>query len=498
MADLLKGSTASVIAENVRSLRKQGYSETEAVSRANKFASDDDDDYAENPTESAAEEPINRQFVIVTKDFSGLGWAKKLQEEGEIVTIAAMFEEEDDPKVLKAMKKVGKGWLKVLPLSTAVNTLQSDNTYWIFAENVAVDVAKKLIAAGQKVFPKSIELGERMEHDRQYGVEIAEKAGLESPPTHEFGSLEEGISFLAQNPDKAYVFKPDDGKFNYLTFVPVRKRNEDANKELYTYLEHMKDDPGAYILQERIPLEDALEVNCELWFYEGEPFLATVGLELKRKNTYDIGEMCGCAGDFTQFIPMDSELVKQTIGKMIPFYREQKYTGFADVNVIFTKDGTPYFLEVCNRFGYNAHPNIFLGLALDGVGNILADFVDGHVGGMRERFRGDVGCSLTLFLDHPSEGMPVHVAEEYAEQFYPFDGEKEDDQLLLTGYSDEIGIYLQHGKDIKAAWEALKDEVIYKEAVSVPGMYYRFDLADDNYYNSPVSRMKQLKKRGLL
>lgn len=508
MADLLKGRSKHVREENIRLLRSQGLSEEEAIKRAAAHEKEPD---AEEMAETESDDALvagdasgddlggvgDRQFVVVTRDFSGLGWAKKLQEEGETVTVATDFSVEDDPKSRKAMKQVGQGWVEVIDVKD-LKRFHGADTYFIFAENAFVDEAKALLAAGQHVWPPNIELAEKMEHDRQYAVDIATKAGLQSPPTEEFNSLEEGIAFLDEHADTAYVFKPNDGKFNWMTFVPVRKKDADANRELYAYLSHMKEDPGSFILQKRIPIEDGLEVNCEVWLYEGEPFLANVGLEVKRKDTYDIGEMSGCAGDFCQFISLDSELVKQTVGKMLPFYKEQGYTGFADVNVIFTKDGTPYFLEVCNRFGYNSHPNMFLALAKDGFGNIIVDYLNGEVDSIAKRFRTDVGCSLTLFIDHPRPGLPVHIDDRYREQFYPFDGYEEDGQLLLTDYSNEIGIYLGHGKDIPAAWKAVSEQIAFDEAVSVPDMYYRWDLADDNYYNAPLLRMKELKKRGLL
>src|SRR5438093_9764385 len=124
--------------------------------------------------------------------------------------------------------------------------------------------------------------------------------------------------------------------------------------------------------------------------------------------------MAGCGGDMVTLLPLNSKLVSETIGKMLPFYQEQKYTGFADVNVIFTKDG-PKFLEVCNRFGYNAHITQFLALAKDNFGDIIADYIDGKIEGMANRFRQGFGASLTLFLDHPREGMPIHIDEKYAE-----------------------------------------------------------------------------------
>ncbi len=509
MASLLKGTASAIIAENVRALKQRGVSESDAVSQANRYAKEERDDPEDDhegeshgdvadDLELAESRPdAVRQFVLVTKDFSGLGWAKKLLEEGETVTVATSFKAEDDPELRKQMKMVGEGWVEVVDLPDAMRRLKSPSTYWVFTENNFPVEADKLRAQGQKVFGTSA-LTDKLEHDRQYGVDIAEQAGLQSPPTHEFTSRDEGLAFLDDHLDTAFVFKPDDGKFNYLTFVPVRKKSADANREVYNYLAHMKQEPGTFILQERLAAEDVTEVNVELWFYEGEPFLATLGLEVKRKNTYDLGEMCGCGGDFMQFIDMECKLVDMTIGKMVPFYREQKYTGFADVNVLLTKDNTPYFLEVCDRFGYNSHPNMFLNLAKEGFGSILADFMDGKVDGMRNRFRDDIGCSMTVFLDHPRPGLPVHVDPAHEAQFFPFDGYKEDEGFFLTGYSDEVGIYCDHAPTIKAAAEKVYRQIVDDEAVSYPDIYYRYDLAKDDYYNAPVRRYQTLQDRGLL
>jgi hypothetical protein len=456
------------------------------------------------PTEEISTSPVaegatRRQWVIITKDFTGLGWAYQLDLAGEDVVIAVDYQEEDEPKQRKRMEMVGDNWLTVMKLDEALKILKSPNTYWVFAENNFPDVAEKLIAEGHKVFPRSMPLSEEMEHDRDFGVEVAEDAGLTPPPTHEFKDRDAAVDFLESHLDKAYVMKINDNKFNFQTFVPVRKDNYDANESLRLYLRNMDEDPDEFILQERIKIEDGTEVNVELWYQEGEPFMAMVGLEVKRKDTYDVGEMCGCGGDFAFMVPMNCSLVEKTIEKMDPFYKEQKYTGFADVNVIFTKDGIPHFLEVCNRFGYNAHPNMFLALARDTFANIIADWVDGKVEDIPGRFSGEVGCSLTLLIDHPRQGLPIHIDPEYAKKVYLFDGYMPaSGELAMTGYSDEIAIAVGSGKDIEAAWKDVSEAVAQDEVVSFPDIKYRFDLASTNYFNSPLLRYNELKKRGLI
>lgn len=490
MPDLLPGSTQAAISDNIRVLRQQGHSEQEAIARAQKYARNEFDEPEDDPeSEDVAPEDSgssDRQWVVVTKDFSGLGWAKKLQEEGERVTVAHQCPE-TEAKDKKLYANVGKGWLNTLPLSEAIRTLRTDTTYWVFAENNFPEEADKLRAQGQKVFGTSKQTSQ-LEHDRQFAVDVAAECGLESPATHEFSSRQEGLSFLDENPDKAYVFKPDDGKFNYLTFVPIRQQDEDANRETYNYVAHMKQEPGTYILQERV---SGVELNVEAWVYEGEPCFAFATLESKRKNTHDYGEMSGCAGDFAWTVPLESSLFKETIGKMLSYYKEHKYTGFADVNVILTDQG-PLFLEVCNRFGYNAHINLFLSLALDSFSNILADFIDGYTDDIYSRFRSEIGSSITLFLDHPREGLPVYLDERWSEQFYPFDGYKDDDDtLLLTGYSSEVGVFVSRGLNIKEAAKACLDK-LEQEAVSFPDMYYRRDLGETGYPNAPATRYDAL------
>ena len=441
----------------------------------------------------------DRRFVVVTKDFSGLGWADRLDQEGNEVHVAVRYEEEEKPEHRKAMKEVGKGWLDVLDLDKAIDTFGDDkDVYWIFAENNFPDEAEALIKDGCKVFPPSMALGEQMEHDRDLGVDIAKQSGLTPPKTFDFTDREEALQFLDSHPDHAYVMKINDNKFNFQTFVPNAREDEDANRQLSTFLEHMKEEPGDFILQERIPIEKGLEVNAELWLYKGEPIAATVGLELKRKNTYDVGEMTGCAGDFMFFVDIDTPLIQQTVAKMLPFYKQHSYTGFADVNVILTKDNEPHFLEVCNRMGYNAHVSMLIGLGLDPVGDILADYTDGKVEDMDQRFSRDICCSLTLFMDHPRLGLPITVKPEYADRYYPFDGFKEDGDLLMTGYSDELGIFVGRAKTLEAAWDKVSTEIAQDEAVIAPDIYYRWDLAETNYYNAPVLRYRELKKRGLL
>jgi phosphoribosylamine--glycine ligase len=490
VARLLPGTSDSIKAENVRALRQSGLSEREAVLRvgATPAESEETADAAPDVSgDTVAGDPAGRQFVVVTQDGSGLGWAKKLQEEGETVTLVLECGEQE-PEDRKQSDQIARGWIDRLSLAEAMASLSTDSTYWIFAENNFPKDADALRARGQKVFGTSA-LSERLEHDRHYAVEVAESCGLQSPETHECATREDGLAILEAHPDIAYVFKPDDsGGSNYSTFVPVRAEPSDANRETYHYLLHMTEEPGSFILQERIA---GTEIDLEVWLYDGEPCMALATLEAKRKNVGDLGEMAGCAGDFVWIVPLDSALLQHVMGPLLPFYKDQGYTGLADANVILTPAG-PLFLEVCNRLGYNSHVTLFLGLALDGVGTILADFMDGLIADLPARFSAEIGSSLTVFLDHPRTGLPLHVDPRWEDHFYPFDGYREDDTLLLTGYSSEVGVFVDRGTTVEAAAKSCLDKVRLQEAVSVPDLHYRTDLGGRDYPNACWTRYDAL------
>ncbi len=488
MTRLLPGSSSAIVAENIRTLRQQGYSETKAIQEAHARAKAGSDSERPLPASDAK----RRRFVVVTKDFSGLGWAKALKDEGEQVVLAVKNPEKT-PEDKRQFEAVAEDWIDVVDLDRASASMRSSNTYWLFAENHFPDMADGLRKAGQRVWGTG-KLAEKLEHDRQYAVDVAAKAGLKPPETHEFSDREAGLTFLDDHADTAYVFKPDDSNLNYMTFVPVREDDADANRETYNYLCYMKQEPGTYVLQERV---HGIELNVEVWLDQGEPYFACIGLEAKRKNVGDLGEMSGCAGDVIFPVPVDAPVVKQTIGKMGAFYKAEAYTGFADVNVILLPDGSYRFLEVCNRFGYNAHISLLLGLLQGSVADLVADLADGKTEGMAGRFTQAFASSLTIFLDHPREGLPVHVDPDVWDLYYPFDGYMDHDVFLLTGYSSEVGVLVQTGNTPEAALRAGL-EAMEREAVSIPDMHYRTDLMDRDYPNAILSRYDALRQKGLV
>lgn len=435
-----------------------------------------------SPTDEKTVSREKRGFIIVTEDFTGLGWAKKLTEEGNDVILA--YRLKDDEKLKKEAGKIGHGIVEVMEFDDVMDNREDyKDWYWIFDMNIHVKDAEILNDEDYKVLGGQ-EISDKLEHDRNFAAEFMEERGIKSPPTHEFTSVDEGLKFLEENEEKAFVFKPDEPNGLCCTYVPDSEKNEKANRELYVYLSSLKD-AGTYILQERIK---GVETNFEVWFYKGTPFFAMCDIECKKKLNHDFGGMVGCAQDVNFAIPLNCKAIQTTIAKLYDYYEEIEYTGFVDVNVI-VYDNENYYLESCNRFGYNSHPNILLAVARLPVGEILASFLDGEIEDFYDKMRFGFGASITLSIDDKQTGLPIFIDEEANDHFFLFDGYKEDDQYFMSGYCSEIGIITAHGYTIKEAAEEVLEKA---KLINFPMRSLRSDIDKNDYHSSPQGRYDAL------
>lgn len=436
-----------------------------------------------SPTEQKTVTRETRGFIVVTEDLTGLGWAKKLKDEGNDVILAVKLKDTEEKK--KEAEMVGKGIVDVQDLDQVFDDRKDfKDWYWIFDMNIHTEIAKTLNEEGFKILGGQ-EISEKLEHDRDFASDFMEHYGIKSPPTYEFKSIEDGIKFLEENPEKAFVFKPDEPNGLCCTYVPDSEKNEKANNELSVYLSSLSD-AGTYILQERIK---GVEANFEVWFYKGKPFFAMCDLECKKKLNHDFGRMVGCAQDVNFSIPLECKAIKTTIAKLYDYYKEIKYTGFVDVNVIVF-DNENYYLESCNRFGYNSHPNILMAVAKLPVGEILASFLDGDIHDFYDKMRYGFGASITLYLDDTKTGLPLFIDEDVVNDFFLFDGYKERNQYFVSGYCNEIGVITAHAYTIREAGEEVLEKA---KMVNFPTRAFRSDIDKNDYKSSIEDRYAALE-----
>lgn len=428
------------------------------------------------------------KFVIVTQQFEGLGFAKILKEEGNKVIVAFNPKKEDD---LKGYDLIGRGIVPVLPLEQVLKKRQSMKD-WIFwwDMNFLPEIADKLRKEGFKVLG-GYTLSDKSEHDRNFGIELIKRAGLVSPATKEFTNIKEALTFLDANPETAYVFKPDDQNGeSWVTTAPENENPTKANRELYTFLKSQKDN-GTFLLQEK---KTGIEVNIEFLVFQGKPFLAHANFESKKKDNSDLGRMIGCAMDVDFIIPLDSRILKDTLWKLIKLPEFKNYTGRVDLNLIVS-DNEYWFLEFCNREGFNASPNMFVNLALIPLGEIIYNWVNGKTDNFYSYFKKGFGSTITCWLDKPVIGLPITFSDEIEKKFYAFDMFVKEGQELLSGYSNEVGIICAHDYDIKSS----ADEVLENfNKVHYQGKTGRTDINRTDYRSNPQERYIALRAMNLL
>ena len=425
------------------------------------------------------------RFVIATLHFSGLGFALRLQDEGHEVVVA--FAGTADRRLEERYRRVGEGLVPRMPLADVV-AKRGDwrDAIWIWDENHSVPENEALRKEGFKVFGGG-SYANRMEHDREACLRLMGDRGLAPPPSFAFTGPDEALHFLDEHSATAYVYKPDQGE-PHDTWLPQSPDGAEANCELRQHLRTLGRE-GAFVLQER---KDGVETNVEVWFVRGQPVFAFMTLESKHKLTGDLGDLVGCGFDFTFVVPLECRAVQETVGRLFDHYREMSYTGFGDANFIVARDGL-WFFEKCERFGYNAHPNLFWNLNRSPLGETFAALLDGS---FVPDFAPGFGASVTMYMDHPAPGKGVHYPETVADRLYLLDVYRDNDQLLTAGYYGEAVLFTcGFGYTIPTAWEATMDVA---SRVHFPGRSYRLDGAGTDFPSSPLRRYEALTAMGYL
>ena len=419
------------------------------------------------------------RFVIATQHFSGLGFALRLQDEGHEVLMA--WRPIDDRRQQARHALLGQGMLPRRPFDEVMRERDKwKDALWVWDENHSPDENEILRAEGFQVlgggrYPDS------MEHDRDAALRFVNEYGLCPPPSHPFRDSESALRFLDAHPETAFVFKPDYGE-TFETWLPQSTDPRDANAELRQHLRTRQGDVP-FVLQER---KEGVETNVEVWFVEGEPRFAFMTLESKKKLVADLGDLVGCAFDFAFVIPLDCRAVRDSVGKLFEAYRKMRYTGFGDANFIASRDGI-WFFEKCERFGYNAHPNLFWTLNRAPLGETFAALVRGD---FAPDFAPGFGATCSMYMDHPASGQTVIFPPSLRERLYLMDVYQEGEAILTGGYNESVVIATGHGYTMPTAWEAC---VAAAWQVKFPGRSFRTDGAGTDFPSSPIRRYEALR-----
>jgi phosphoribosylamine-glycine ligase len=425
------------------------------------------------------------EFIIATADYSGLGLAVRLIQEGHSAVLAV---QPGSPEIgaSQAFQAIGKNLIEKRPLADLLAwRSEYQNCYWIWDGNHSVRENELLRSEGFRVFGGGL-FADLMEHDRDFAVHYCAQYGLFAPETRRFTDPRQAVAFLKRRRTTAFVLKPDRGS-SAETWVPEDSDPEAANQSLRERLQSAEL-TTPFILQAR---KRGTEANIEVWFVNGEPRFALALLECKRFGDGDTGEMTGCSLDFVFPISLQARAVRETVGKLFPAYRRMRYTGFGDANVIIDDDGF-WLLEKCERFGYNCHPNLLWSVCRDEAGQTLASLVDGT---LQPNFSEAYGASVTVHNPGNTPAQKLSIPNDILDSIYFWDVYREDGDWHIAGFETAVLMISASGSTASGAWTRVMENA---RRVHSPGVTYRTDGGSTGFANSPLKRLATLQEMELL
>jgi phosphoribosylamine---glycine ligase len=381
------------------------------------------------------------RFNLVSETADGFGFAVRLQDEGYPVR---MWVRHSDARSIgdNMVEKVGD-------IDDLFEDAAEDDIF-VFdttGNGIAADYARR---QGFAVLGGSI-LADRLERDRAFGYQVMKQVGIAVPKTKTFKSFEDAVSFVQENSDTKWVYKPSK-QLGDLSASHVPFDTEDLVELLQNTEKDVDMTDLSFELQ---AFEKGVALSTELWFQDGdfiEP-LTNHTLERKQLMNDDIGPSGGCLGNLTWFCA--GCLACTQAKKLIPWAKREGYHGMLDLNAIVTGTGKCLGLEFTPRFGYDAAPTLLWELVEGGLGRFFEDAARGQITGLdlREDFAGSIRFTIPPW---PTE---KHVAEENIplrgltedEHVYFYNVKRNDSGLCTAGAWGIVGLFTAHSSNPVAA-----------------------------------------------
>ena len=314
-------------------------------------------------------------------------------------------------------------------------------------------------------------IADQLEHDRVFGIEAMEHAGINVPPWEPFTKAADAISWLGEHNVRT-VLKPIGDAPADATYVSK------SAADMIHYIEtRLGSKVKEFLLQEFV---EGVEVSTEGWWTGTEWVAMNHTLEEKKFMAGGIGPNTGCAGNVLWMIDKPNPLFQQGLDKIAPFLSETGYVGMIDLNTIVTEGGV-YGLEWTPRFGYEGTCNLTRLLPME-FGEFLHHVAIGKVptlGPARARFAATVKLSVPPYpyaeRSHKHDHIPVAgIDTDHLESFYLCDVMVDGDALVTGGTYNGIGSPIGCAETIAGAFDEV-DAMIAR--VDAPNLQYRNDIA---------------------
>lgn len=282
---------------------------------------------------------------------------KRLQDEGAQIRVWRGTEKGGSPALLTSHRRVGEGivplvdsWYDLLGWCKMGQAI-GEPTMMLFDSSGLGALADDARDRGIYVFGGG-RFCDRLEKDRSFGRNLAERCGIMSPPVQEFSSIIECLAYARETPSLPPVYwKTDsyvDGDathgcedagelIDYLTWIQTR-----CNPHISCILEKKLDG---------VPLSTARYWNGRAWV---GPYEATI--ERKKFLTGELGSSTGCSLNGIGFWDDDDPEIADALhwnALTTEFLKHDAPPCLYDINAI-VNDGKAYMLEWTPRMGWDS------------------------------------------------------------------------------------------------------------------------------------------------
>jgi phosphoribosylamine-glycine ligase len=318
------------------------------------------------------------------------------------------------------------------------------------------------------------ELADQLEHDRMFGLEVMQAAGIKLPPFEPFNDTKAAIKFV-QKSGKRYVLKPinDEGLSKDTTYVAK------SAEDMVQYLEKLDAKVKEFVLQEFVT---GTEVSTEAWWTGSEWVALNHTLEEKKFMAGNLGPNTGCAGNLVWMPPRKNPIFEHGLERVTDFFKEHDFVGMVDLNTIAT-DGDLYGIEWTPRFGYEGTCNLTRLLPVE-FGDFLGAVATGQVPNLTQpkaRFAATIQLSVPPYPNCEKvkskqwERVPIKgISLEHAQSFFLRDVMLLDGELATCGRYNAIGSPIGLGETIDGAFDEVMAAV---KRLDIPNLQYRNDIA---------------------
>jgi phosphoribosylamine--glycine ligase len=406
-------------------------------------------------------------FFLYSKCGEGAGILKRLQDEGNN---CSMYIQEKD------YSNVYDGIL-------TSTDYPEDNDIIIFdssGNGVKADSFKK---EGFKVFGAS-SFADKLEDDREFGLEFMLNHGIMIPDTFKFTSFKEGVNHVKTNKKTKFVFKPS-GKN-----IPCKLTYSSADMEdMISYMTFVEKNFGQeiedFVLQEF--LEGAI-ISSEYWVGKNGFIYGSFNqtIEVKKFMNDNLGPSTGCSGNIVWPEDESNSIIAEMLRRVESDLISENYIGPIDLNTIVNEEGI-YGLEWTPRFGLDAICSLMQLINQD-LGKIIYDsFEEDSEINLLTCFSGGARLSIPPYpiepvgksglrdtqKNSPNMGIPIRGLEKYEDNCYFYEIMKKDGQVVHSNGTGVIACISDVAIDPESCYD-----LVYQilEDCKVPDKQYRTDL----------------------